>query len=290
MEAYDPDKQPLIMIHGLFSTPLTWSELSNELWANDAVRERYQAWHFLYNTSAPALYSGRLLQAQLRELRPLLDPTGRDPAMQATTLVAHSMGGIVSRRLITEPGDVFWEAAFTQPFESLDLSGEDREVLREAFFWKPESHVKRVIYIAVPHRGSDYANNPLGRIGILLVRPPNRFSAYYDRISAANQGAFTPAYEALGEGDLDSVSALSPSQPTLQILAELPNGHPVREHSIIGTRGRAGPVETSSDGVVGYWSSHIERAESEKLVPSSHGAIDHPETVAEIVRILTAEN
>ncbi len=26
------------MIHGLFSTPLAWAELSNELWADDSVR------------------------------------------------------------------------------------------------------------------------------------------------------------------------------------------------------------------------------------------------------------
>ena len=69
MQPYDPNKEPLIMIHGLFSTPLTWAHLSNELWADDAIRRRYQIWHFLYNTSAPALYPGRILQGELRELQ-----------------------------------------------------------------------------------------------------------------------------------------------------------------------------------------------------------------------------
>jgi hypothetical protein len=85
---------------------------------------------------------------------------------------------------------------------------------------------------------------------------------------------------------LDIVNALSPRQPTLQILAGLPNGRRVREHSIIGDRGKAGPLEDSSDGVVPYWSSHIPRAESEKVVPAGHSAIDHEETVVEVKRIL----
>lgn len=286
MEPYDPRKEPLIMIHGLLDTPLVWAELSNELWAEDAIRERYQIWHYLYNTSAPALYSGRLLQQELRNLRKQLDPEGDDPAMQSTTLIAHSMGGIVSRRLTTEPGDVFWEAAFHVPFEELDLSPEDRDSLKEAFFWKAEPHIKRIIYVAVPHQGSDYADNFIGQLGTVLVKPPNRFAAFYSRISSANPGVFTDRYAALGRGELDSVNALSPKQPSLPILAALPNVYPVREFSIIGNRGKDGPLEDSSDGVVPYWSSHLERAESEKIVPTDHGAIDHEESVAEIKRIL----
>ncbi|MEM7144931.1 MAG: hypothetical protein AAF591_07325 [Verrucomicrobiota bacterium] len=286
LEPYDPTKEPLIMVHGLFSTPLTWANLSNELWADDEIRNRYQIWHYLYNTSAPALYSGRILQQQLKELRQILDPSGTDPAMQRTTIIAHSMGGIVSRRMITRPKNVFWDAAFTQSFESLKLSEEDRAALQEAFFWEPEGHIKRMIYVAVPHRGSDYADNFFGQLGRVLVKPPDRFSAFYERISAANPGAFTEAYAALGRGELDSVGALSPKQPTLQILAELPNSHSVVEHSVIGDRGRGGALEESSDGIVPYWSSHLERARSERIVASGHSAVDDEGTVLEVKRVL----
>jgi pimeloyl-ACP methyl ester carboxylesterase len=286
MEPYHPAKRPLIMIHGLFSTPLAWAQLSNDLWADDEFRRHYQIWHFLYDTSAPALYAGRVLQAQLRELRPRLDPTGGDPAMQATTVVAHSMGGLVTRRLVTRPGDAFWKVAFTRPLDQLELEPADREQLREAFFWDSERHVRRVIFVAVPHRGSDFADNFLGRLGISLARPPARFRAFYQRVSSANPGAFTPAYAQLGAGELDSIHALSPRQPTLAILASLPPAHPVVMHSIIGDRGRPGPPESSSDGVVDYWSSHLAEAESERIVPAGHSAFEHPEAVAEIRRIL----
>ncbi|MGI9239327.1 MAG: esterase/lipase family protein, partial [Verrucomicrobiales bacterium] len=270
MEPYDPNKEPLLLIHGLFDTPLVWAQLSNELWRDDSIRQRYQIWHFLYNTSAPALYSGRILRTKLREVRRLLDPELDDPAMRSTTVIAHSMGGIVTRSLLTRPGDTFWDAAFTRPIESLNLSEDDRDSLREAFFWEAESHVKRVIFLAVPHQGSEDTHSRRGRLAQFLVRPPNTFAKFYGRISGANPGAFTPEYEALGSGKLDSVHALSPRQPTLKILSSLPNDHPVATHSIIGDRGLEGPLEKSSDGTVEYWSSHLEDAISEKIVPSDH--------------------
>ncbi len=287
MEPYDAEKEPLIMVHGLLGTPLDWAELTNTLWAEDAIRSRYQIWHYLYDTAAPAIYSGRQLREQLREVRQLLDPHGRDPAMQSTTIIAHSMGAIVTRCLLTEPKNAFWEAAFTRPFDSLELSDDDRASLKDAFFWKSQPHVKRVIYVAPSHLGSDFADNLIGRFGRWAARPPKSgFADFYHRVSEANPGAFTEAYAQLGRGELDSISALSPRQPSLPILAGLPNAHPVREFSIIGNEGKPGPLEDSSDGIVPYWSSHIDRAESELIVPSGHYAFYHPEAVEEITRIL----
>ncbi|MEM7600292.1 MAG: hypothetical protein AAF357_02630, partial [Verrucomicrobiota bacterium] len=260
MEPYDPGKEPLVMIHGLLDSPLAWSALTNELRSDPEIRSRYQIWHYLYNTSAPALYSGRILRTQYREMRRELDPGLDDRASRKTTLLAHSMGGIVARGLITDPGKAFWNAGFTRPLSSLKLNQQDRAALTDAFMWKPDPSVKTVIFIAVPHRGSEYADNAVGRLGQALVKPPNQFQAFYERISAANPGAFTEAYADLGEGRLDSVGALSPRQPTLQILSDLPLGYNPRIHSIIGNRGKEGPIEESSDGIVPYWSSHLDEA------------------------------
>jgi hypothetical protein len=66
-------------------------------------------------------------------------------------------------------------------------------------------------------------------------------------------------------------------------LADLPIKVPF--HSIIGHLGPdVGPHST--DGLVEYYSAHLAGAESEKLVPAGHYLMDHPETVAEIKRIL----
>lgn len=289
MEPYDPRKEPLVMIHGLFDSPLAWAKLTNRLRSEPGLRKRYQIWHYLYNTSAPALYSGRILRSEYRELRRVLDPDLNDPAMQDTTLLTHSMGGILARSLITDPGDAFWEAGFTRPLDSLTLSSEDRATLVEAFLWKPEPSVNRVIFIAVPHRGSEFADNPIGKLGKTLVKPPNRFQEFYERISEENPGAFTEAYRELGEGKMNSVSALSPNLPTLQILSGLPLGYEVEFYSIIGNRGKKGPIEESSDGVVKYWSSHIEGVKSEEIVPYGHRCLGKEETIDDVVKILGGE-
>lgn len=287
MEPYDPRKEPLIMIHGLFSSPLTWAKLTNQLWNEDPLRRRYQVWHYHYNTSAPALYSSRLLRSQLRELRTMLDPEGDDPAVRRTTLLTHSMGGLVGKALAVSPGDAFWDATFTVPPDQLRLSPEDRAALADAFEWSADPAIHRIIFIATPHRGSPLADNLIGRAGRAFAKPPARFGALYERVLQANPHAFTPAYRKLGEGRLDGIHALSPGQPTLAILAELPLHHRVKTHSIIGNRGHPGPLESSSDGVVPYWSSHVPGADSETIVPAGHGSIDHPDTWSEVHRLLS---
>jgi hypothetical protein len=70
----------------------------------------------------------------------------------------------------------------------------------------------------------------------------------------------------------------------LDSLANLPIKVPF--HSIIGHLGDDELVE-SSDGVVDYQSSHLDGTESEAIIPAGHAPlIAHPETVAEIKRIL----
>src|ERR1700751_5854486 len=49
-----------------------------------------------------------------------------------------------------------------------------------------------------------------------------------------------------------------------------------------------GDSPNSSDGVVPYWSSHLNGAESEHIVPSGHGAHQNPQAIAEVLRILKA--
>src|SRR4029079_4430724 len=112
--------------------------------------------------------------------------------------------------------------------------------------------------------------------GRWITAPPSQFTEFYQRISRDNPGVFTPQYDAMWRGKLNSVSALSPRMPTLQILCGLPYAHPVQVHSIIGDRGRTGPLEQSSDGIVPYTSSHLDGVASELVVPAGHSAFRHP--------------
>jgi len=68
-------------------------------------------------------------------------------------------------------------------------------------------------------------------------------------------------------------------------LDELPIDDRVTYHSIVGDRGKGDSPE-SSDGVVGYWSSRLDGAASETIVPSDHSSHQSPDGIAELVRIL----
>jgi hypothetical protein len=82
----------------------------------------------------------------------------------------------------------------------------------------------------------------------------------------------------------NSVSNLAPNAPYLSVL----NSESIQApyHSIIGNRGKPGPLAESTDGVVPYWSSHLDGAQSEVIVPGPHGACELPQTIAELDRIL----
>ena len=58
-------------------------------------------------------------------------------------------------------------------------------------------------------------------------------------------------------------------------------------HQIMGDRGR-GNSPNSSDGVVAYWSSHLDGAQSTRIVPSSHNTHQNAEGIEEVRRILKA--
>lgn len=287
MEPYDPRKMPVIMVHGLLSTPLAWASLTNDLWGDAAFRRRYQVWHYLYPTSAPYLYSAKMLRQRLGDVRALLDPQGTDSASQKTVIIAHSMGGLLTRTLITDSGEDIWNTVFLVPPSALRGRQEDRAEVDRILHWKARRDVSRVIFVAVPHRGSQMASSFVGRIGDALAGLPRRFTGLYARIHRENPKAMHPAFRGpLSRGKLTSIDTLSPRHPILRIMDEKPIAPWVTVHSIIGDRGRGGPLALSSDGVVPYASSHLDAAASELVVPAGHGAYEHPRAVAEILRIL----
>lgn len=276
LQEYDPRRTPLILVHGLFSTPLAWAELSNELWSDPEVRQRYQLWHYLYPTNPPALYSARVMRGQLDELRRSLDPSGRDPAMQRTVVVAHSMGGLLSKSLAVDPKDAFWDAVFTRPIDRLNLTPQEHKTLDEAFYWKPRTHVDRIIFCSVPFRGSTWAGSWVGRFGSLFVAPSDSFQGFFRDLEKKNPGMLQPGYKSLTGSKVTSISGLTPHQRSMEIFDQLPLVPGTAGHVITGSR----------DMFVAPSSSSLPDAESSLEVPAGHGSFHHPKAIAEIRRIL----
>ena len=284
IQPYNPTRIPLIMVHGLQSTPVAFGNLVNDLIADPIIRSRYQIWHYHYPTGTPVLWNAAVFRKVLRETMREIDPEGDDFATNHLLVMGHSMGGILARTLVTETGYKLWDAVIKLRPEQLTKTPESRKAFEEMFIFHPDRRVMRLVFINVPHGGSALADNWIGDLGQKLFRgDPELHQALYP-LSAHYRDYIDPFLLRLGERNkLSSIRTLSARSPALRALSKIPPAAPF--HSIIGQK-KEGPVEKGHDGVVPYSSSHVDGAESELIVRSGHGAFRRAEAVAEIKRIL----
>jgi pimeloyl-ACP methyl ester carboxylesterase len=280
---YDPNKIPILFIHGLLGTPLTWQNLTNDLCSDPKILEHYQPWFFLYPTGEPMLESSAQLREDLLATQRLFDPSGTAIASRHLVVVAHSMGGLLAHTLVSDSGDALWNVFATKPLNSLKLTEDERDSIREFFYFQHNPSIDRVIFLSVPHRGSVLAGGLVGSITNRIIQPSKAPTVLLKDLETQYPGLLVPYYaQVTASGGPTSLVSISPN-PLLNALVKLPIKVPF--HSIIGHIGPfAGPGST--DGLVTYSSSHLDGAESEKWVSSGHYLMDHPQTVAEIKRIL----
>jgi hypothetical protein len=282
---FDPHKIPLITVHGLLSSPITWINLHNDLLDDPVIRKHYQIWHFFYPAGLPILVSAQLFREKLEDLYTFFDPQGQFPALQHAVVVAHSMGGLLTKTVVSDSGDQLWERSFQKSPAELELSAALREQLDRLLRFHREPFITRVVFICVPHRGSLLAESFAGKMGRLLIAVPATVLAPMRLLIEQAGAALAPDVLTALQEDPTSIKGLSPQNPMIQALAGVAIDKGVPFHSIIGDRG-LGDGEQGSDGVVPYTSAHLTGAESELIVPTDHAATAHPFTVLEVKRIL----
>ena len=281
-ERYDPSKIPVVFVHGLMSRPETWVPAVNELMADERIRERYQFWFFLYPTGLPVWSSAAELRSELDRYRKMMDPARSNRNLDRMVLVGHSMGGLISSLQVRTGGEKLWRQFLETPPDQLSLSPELKERIIRVVQFEPRPEVSRVVFFATPHRGSELAVNPVSEFFSRLIRLPVSF---LDKDRMTLQAALREEYRELFVAPANSIVFLQANSPLLKSILALPMRPGVPYHSVIGDRGR-GDTPNSSDGVVPYWSSRMDGAKSEKIVPSGHGAHENPEGIAELQRIL----
>jgi len=276
LQPYDPDRIPVVFVHGLMSTPFTWVQTINGLVADPEIRKRYQFWVFGYATGNPILYNALRLREELAKVDQLY------PNHRPYVLVGHSMGGILSRTQVTTVTRAMWEKDQNVGKAAADIfarNSTDGLIVRSMTF-RANSRIKRVIFVCTPHRGSEMASGGVGRLGISLISLPLDIATNItDSVTGTELAQITGSAKRLP----NSVTGLKPTNPAFRVINSAPMNIPY--HSIIGDRGKNNSPN-STDGVVPYWSSHLDGARSEVIVPGPHGACELPETIAELDRVL----
>jgi pimeloyl-ACP methyl ester carboxylesterase len=281
--SYQRGKAPVVFIHGLWANPWSWSRMIESLEADSALRDRYQFWTFGYSTGDPIPYSAALLRRDLEEVRRKFDPDGSDEAFDRMVVVGHSMGGLLTKMMVQDSGTRLWRLISDRPFDELAGDPDDLDLFRRALIFKPRREVRRVVFIATPHRGSRVDQGGLGHLGSRLVRLPDPLRASYSRLIARNGPDFFK--ERFRRSLPTSVDELEWQSPILIRLNEFALAPTVKAHSIIADR-RDPPRVGGSDGLVPFDSAHLDGVASELLVSSGHLCQESPAVIREVRRIL----
>jgi pimeloyl-ACP methyl ester carboxylesterase len=282
---YEPHKIPVVMVHGLISTPLDWIPMLNELLRDPVVQDNYQFLLYMYPTGVPIPIACASLRESLVLAKQLYNPNGSDPAFERMVLLGHSMGGLLSRTMAVASGDQLWRLYSDRSFQ--DVLG-PREVLDELhryFFFEPLTFVSRVVFMATPHRGSDLARRVVGRVGSNLISDPDSIHKLLYRLVKDNPDSFDSRRFRRFPS---SIETLDPSSAILTALLNMqppPTAATAKFHSIIGSLRPSG-VDKTTDGVVPYRSAHVDGVVSELVVRSDHAVQKDPEAIREVRRIL----
>ncbi|MGA8657288.1 MAG: hypothetical protein WB586_14170 [Chthoniobacterales bacterium] len=243
LEPYDPDRIPVILIHGLLSIPQMWVPTISAIESDPELRGRYQFWVFAYPTGDPIALSALKLRESLARVYQLY------PKTKDMVLISHSMGGLLSQMQAVTTRRVLWDDVFKGDADRLYAKLPPDNVVKRALIFDANPRVHRIGFICVPHRGSDLATNWIGSLGTSLVSLPGKL------LSGAADVVSAPLQRDVGLKRMPTgINGLSPRSPVLHGLDTLPIQAPY--YSIVGDRGR-GDTPNSTDGVVAYWSSHL---------------------------------
>ena len=284
IQPYEPGRIPVVFIHGTASNPLWWAEMFNTLNGDPVLRDRYQFWFFMYNSSARVPVSAAAMRDILTATVAKLDPKGTDTALHEMVLIGHSQGGLLTKLGVVKTGDTLWKAITDVSLKDLKVKPGIKKELQKNFFIEPLPFVKRVVFVSTPHRGSFRASSWVRNILRRMVTLPGDILTTNpaDYFNLLQQSKLPPN---LRTSVLTSVDSMSPENPILKALAEIPVAQGVKAHSIIAVMGEGDPTK-GNDGVVAYPSAHLDGVESEFIVRDQHSCQGNPLVIEEVRRIL----
>ena len=178
LEPYKPGKIPVVLIHGLLSTPLTWAPMFNDLQADPTLRDRYQFWVYFYPTGNPYLVTAASLRQDLARMRQRHRPghEGRRPRRHGPRRPQH---GRPRSRACSR-----WRAATTsgrpprrRRSTCCASSPDSRAELLQTYYFEKQPQVRRAIFLGTPHHGSKLSESTLGRLASRFAGLPMKLAA-----------------------------------------------------------------------------------------------------------------
>jgi hypothetical protein len=188
---------------------------------------------------------------------------------------------LLAKMTAIDSGTRLWDTVSRRPLDDLILRDETREQLRRTLFLQPLPFVRRVIFIATPHRGSYEAGSWIAHQVAGFASLPKGFVDVMKDLITGNPGVVTLSLAGLPR----SINDMTPGNPFVQVLASTPVAPGIPTHSIIAVSGDK-PLAEDDDGIVNYESAHLDDTQSEVVIRSWHSVQGHPLAIAEVRRIL----
>ena len=283
LEPYNPNKKIIVLVHGLASSPEAWIAVTNDIMGDAILREHYQVWQIFYSTNMPILESRFQIYALLKQAFGSLNP--KDAAAQDAVLIGHSMGGIISRLLVSD-ADISKQA-----LELMNNRQQSRlrkhPVIGERLKMKPIENFDRAIFLAAPHRGTDYADRWFTLAARKIIKIPATFlTTLADTLTSYDVDLKDFVKTLTNDVIQNGPSDLSKKSKFMELTASIPPEKGLVFHSIMGNITKSDDPNVITDGIVPYKSAHLDGAVSEKIFTGGHSIQETPEAVLELRRIL----
>ena len=281
LEPYNPNKKVIVLVHGLASSPEAWVRLTNDMMGDPVLRDNYQVWQVFYSTNMPILESRFQIYALITQTFNQVAPNAS--AKKDAVLIGHSMGGIISRLLVSD-------ADLVQPAVAL-LNNSRANKFKDDPLFKSRlqmNHVpnfSRAIFLASPHRGTEFADRWFTLAARKIIKLPGAFlGALADTVQDGNLKNFG---KEVGNGLIQNgPSDLSNNSKFTEITKNVMPYKGFKYHSIIGNNTLSDDLNIISDDIVPYSSAHLDGAISEKIIKGGHSIQETPEAVLELRRVL----
>ena len=191
--------------------------MANTLTADPVLRERYQVWSFIYGSGNPLVQSIADLRTALTEQVERFDPVGTNTVLRQMVVIGHSQGGLLTKGTAVDTGDRLWRMLSTNRFEDVKLSDPERAEFRRLLFYEPLPFVRRVVFIATPHRGSYLSGGFARRLGQRLVSLPGELVSRGENLLSLTGDSEGSKF--LGGKMPTSLDGMSPKNPGLLAMA-----------------------------------------------------------------------